>query len=355
MITYFYTLSSTRDLNDIRYVGKTIKPLQYRLKQHLLKARKALESNYTHNHEYNWINKELKEGFEIKIEYLDECSDDVSWQIIETYWISQFKIWGFKLTNISEGGEGLPGIKQDKNWVEKRISKQVGVPRSEICKKHISESLIGKKHTEEHNLNVKNSIIKLQGRAINQYDLEGNFIKTWEYIKQASQALKIDESNIGACCKHKPNHSTAGGFIWRYIEDDSPIKIDKSKYIVQLNFDGSLVNIWKNANLAAKEFNLKGNSILKNCRKEFKQCGGYVFMFYEDFLQYSKDELIEFCNSSKKGSRLQIGQYDKNGKLIQIFKNCTEAGKILNIDRKKIGKCCKGEIDSLNEFIFKYI
>lgn len=78
-------------------------------------------------------------------------------------------------------------------------------------------------------------------------------------------------------------------------------------------------------------------------------------MFYEDYIKYSKEELKEICNSAKKGSRLPIGQYNLFGKLIQIFKNCSEAEKCLGINRKKISKCCKGEIESVEDFIFKYI
>lgn len=47
---------------------------------------------------------------------------------------------------------------------------------------------------------------------INQYDLNGKFIKQWKSIKDALKELKIN--NISACCRGKRN--TAGGYIWRY-------------------------------------------------------------------------------------------------------------------------------------------
>jgi hypothetical protein len=47
---------------------------------------------------------------------------------------------------------------------------------------------------------------------INQYDLKGNFIKTWNNIKEASHMLKIKTSSISQCINGK--YKTSGGFVW---------------------------------------------------------------------------------------------------------------------------------------------
>ena len=52
-------------------------------------------------------------------------------------------------------------------------------------------------------------------RKIAQYDQEGNFICAWDYIKQASQELHIDNSSISKVCRGKLKY--AGGFVWKYI------------------------------------------------------------------------------------------------------------------------------------------
>lgn len=51
-------------------------------------------------------------------------------------------------------------------------------------------------------------------RKINQYDINGNFIKEWESIIEVERQLKIRNSHISECCKGKCK--TAGGFIWKY-------------------------------------------------------------------------------------------------------------------------------------------
>lgn len=67
-----YTLSSTRNIESIRYVGKTKQSLKRRLTQHLSSAKANKINNNYKNHNYNWINKELDSGFEIIISELDE-------------------------------------------------------------------------------------------------------------------------------------------------------------------------------------------------------------------------------------------------------------------------------------------
>lgn len=56
-----------------------------------------------------------------------------------------------------------------------------------------------------------------RSKKVAQYDLEMNLIKVWDYIKQASNELHIDNSGITACCKGR--QKTAFGYIWKYIDD----------------------------------------------------------------------------------------------------------------------------------------
>ena len=49
-------------------------------------------------------------------------------------------------------------------------------------------------------------------KRVNQYDLNGNFIKTWSNIALAQRELKI--CHISDCCNGK--RKTAGKYIWKY-------------------------------------------------------------------------------------------------------------------------------------------
>ena len=53
-------------------------------------------------------------------------------------------------------------------------------------------------------------------KKVNQYDLEGNFIKEWDSLISIEKELNYDHRNISACCKHKYGRPTAYGYKWEY-------------------------------------------------------------------------------------------------------------------------------------------
>jgi hypothetical protein len=53
-------------------------------------------------------------------------------------------------------------------------------------------------------------------RKVSQHNLNGDLIKNWDCIKDASNELNIDNSSITKVCKNK--NKTVGGFIWKYIK-----------------------------------------------------------------------------------------------------------------------------------------
>ena len=75
-------------------------------------------------------------------------------------------------------------------------------------------------------------------KKVAQYDLNGNLIKIWDYIKQAVNELHINNGSIVTCCKfwemncnkeewyksHKNNPiKQAGGFIWKYYKGEDTL------------------------------------------------------------------------------------------------------------------------------------
>lgn len=116
-ITSIYYLVSTRNLLNIRYVGKTFNSLNFRLKGHKNNAKK--DNTYIKN----WIRKETKDGFEIKIFLIEECKTEL-WEEREKFWIAYYKSIGFKLCNSTEGGQGVAGYKSPKQKVDNTIFKQ---------------------------------------------------------------------------------------------------------------------------------------------------------------------------------------------------------------------------------------
>lgn len=82
------------------------------------------------------------------------------------------------------------------------------------------------KHAYKNGLSVisdkqKQNMSKIKSKKVDQYDLNGNFIKTWKSLTEVEKELKISDSTISACCNGKKYYKTAGGFIWRYANDSN--------------------------------------------------------------------------------------------------------------------------------------
>lgn len=89
---------------------------------------------------------------------------------------------------------------------------------TEEHKRNIGKGNKGKKVSEETKQKIseakKGKPLYNKRVPILQYTLDGNFVRDWESIKQASEELNLQYSNIGACCREK--RKQCGGFIWKY-------------------------------------------------------------------------------------------------------------------------------------------
>lgn len=285
MVVHFYTLASTRDLSNIRYLGKTVNPLSIRLSQHLNDAKRKLKEGYTHNYRCNWINKEIREGYNIVIEEIDciEDSTNTLWQSIETMWIGLLRSWGFKLVNLTNGGEGVSGLVQSEESNRKRSIALLGTYRPEEVKQKIAKTNTGKVVSDETKQKIKQIITELQGRRICQFNnITGEFIKEWESIKEAATFYNTDPSNIMNCCKNKNNRTTAVGYIWKYKEDNSEVIIDKSKYIYCI-YPNKVIEC-VNQKDAIDKTGVSKNSIIDCLKKRKESCKGIKFLHYEEYI-----------------------------------------------------------------------
>jgi hypothetical protein len=55
-----------------------------------------------------------------------------------------------------------------------------------------------------------------KSKSIEQFDLDGNLIRTFESINQAAKELSLQSNGICLCCKGKLK--TSGGFVWKYAD-----------------------------------------------------------------------------------------------------------------------------------------
>lgn len=70
------------------------------------------------------------------------------------------------------------------------------------------------KHSWKIGLRSKKTYTNIM-KKINQYDLEGNFIKQWNCAKDIEQQLGISINMIRRCCKGERNKTH--NYIWKYL------------------------------------------------------------------------------------------------------------------------------------------
>lgn len=79
-----------------------------------------------------------------------------------------------------------------------------------------AEARRGKKLSEAHRLKIV-ARVRVSGcrrKAVDQYSLDGTFIKSWPSFTEAGRVLGISRKNIEGCAYNKPGRKTAGGFKW---------------------------------------------------------------------------------------------------------------------------------------------
>lgn len=243
------------DTNEIFYIGIS------------KNKRRAFETYAKSGSRRNIMWKRIADKHGVKVEISHE---NISWEeacSIEKYLIYFWKSQNIILANLTDGGEGVNGVKLSEFEIKRRISllndpiirekqkKSMSRPdvvkkQSEIQKKVYSNLELRKKQSEIqkkiHNtpekklqhkiistnvflrdgyrekfkklmldiMNRPNVKIKFN-KIINQLDLEGNHIKEWDSIKSACENLSLVKGSIIDCCKNR--RVSYKGFKWQYI------------------------------------------------------------------------------------------------------------------------------------------
>lgn len=211
---------------------------------------------------------------------------------------------------------------------EKLRQQRIGKPIPEETKKKISKATsgnnnpnygkrgvkspnYGRKHSDETKKKIrdahkkenlsKETIQKLKdankgnnnpaSKKVNQYSLNGEFIRSWDYMTQIEDETGVNRVSIGYCCRGK--YKQAGGFIWRYAEDaTSDNVIPYYKKIIQYTTDLIKIKIWNDIITASKELNIDASSIAKCCKHTsyYKTAGNFVWHYLYD--QTCKDGTV---------------------------------------------------------------
>lgn len=218
--TYIYTLSNPID-GDVRYVGKTLYPKK-RFAVHLFGKGKT--------HCRAWIKNLQKQGLKPKIEIIDQTISE-SWQWLEQYWISQFRAWGFNLTNLTDGGDGTMNLSSDIRKRKSEIMKKKfadGILKSNFTREGSSKAgkmHLGKKQKPESIQKRIETLNRIYAKTFYRFNKQGILIDTWENASVCAEKTGVSRGMINMVLKGRCR--TANGFVFSYNDklSDEEIKL----------------------------------------------------------------------------------------------------------------------------------
>lgn len=258
--------------NDKLYIGQTSIGIKARWSQHL--------KNYLTNDAVIYRAMRKHGAGIFHIEEIEECDNSILDER-EIYWIAYYDSYrnGY---NSKPGGTALPTGNAPKRIDDLLIKKlwDEGLSISQIAEKTKNSPTA----IREHLLDYKNYSIKesnkrgnrqtgiAKRKSVSQWDLNGNFIKNYSSITEASNETSIPAQNISKCLTGQ--RKTAGNFYWTN-EQELP-KITKLK-IYQYDLNGKLIQIFNTKKEAADLLHLDDGSIAKVCKGKRKTCGGFIW------------------------------------------------------------------------------
>ena len=199
MITHIYLIENIEENSNKVYIGKTKDSNKHNRKQ-------------AHKQKF---------GKQIIFTIIDQINSlhHTEWKPIETYWINQFKAWGFIVLNKNNGGGGPEYFKEDQIFkIKNHPTRGLKISLNKERSNKISIALKGNKKSSIHKINLSKAKQGIscphKWKPILQYDKSNSYINEYSSLKQASDYLNINYQNL---YKHLQGYSKSiGGYIFKY-------------------------------------------------------------------------------------------------------------------------------------------
>lgn len=140
--------------------------------------------------------------------------------------------------------------------------------------------------TKKHREVAKYQCKKNFSKKILQYNLNGEFLKEWDSITEASNFYNIPISGISQCCQGITK--SAHKYIWRYKTPNFPLKISnytkQYRYVpvLQYNLQYVFIKEYKSLTDASQKTNINISYISDCIRGKRKTAGGYMWKIKEE-------------------------------------------------------------------------
>ena len=177
----------------------------------------------TTNRNKYWHNIVNKHGF--KVNFVASNLDEEFALLVEIERIDQLRRLGVKLCNLTNGGEGVSGLKFSVDSLKKLSKSHLGIRPTEETLKKLSALRKGVAKTEDHKKKIafankgkkrtKEQIVKM----IERLSKKVLCVETGDIFLNANEAAKktgAPKSGIGKVCRGE--RKTAGKFTWRFFK-----------------------------------------------------------------------------------------------------------------------------------------
>lgn len=279
--------------NGKKYIGMT----RLDIKQRIGKGGNGYKECTVFNHA---INKYGWDSFHTEILKDDMTHDEA--EEYERYAIKKYNTMVPNGYNLQSGGgvnrkvseetrrkisEGNMGKVMAPEHIELLREINTGKVVSEETREKLREANLGKTLTKEHRESISKGLLQSdkrgrEGIGIEQYDLEGNHVASWESASAASRETGCDRRSIAKCCNRQ--QYTSNGYIWRFTGDES-IDIEqinkygrrKTRSAEVYTLDGEFVGRWETYADLAKDFGVHESTVSNNIRhKRSTFAGEYI-------------------------------------------------------------------------------
>jgi group I intron endonuclease len=185
-------------------------------------------------------------------------------------------------------------------------------------------------------------------KEVHQYDLEGNYIRTFNSGVEASIITKIHKQGISDCLNNRAK--SAGGYQWsreKLYKINIYEKEDRKNIIYCYDLQGNYIREYNGLKEASELTKVNAKIISMSCLCYEKRKKGGIYQF-----RYEKNDKIEPYIRTKVGAK-KVYKYSKEGKFIEEYLSLTEASKKNNINRDTISLYCKNKKE-IKGFIWKF-
>lgn len=189
-------------------------------------------------------------------------------------------------------------------------------------KKNKSSQNRPKRIKKRTSVSYVNSKVK---KKVDAYDLNGNFIKTYDSMILASEETNSPKKSISNCCRHKT--ITCNNLVFRYHNEPFDLNLseltvkvnDYNRKIIQYNVFGEIERKFLNIQDLSNELHISKGDIYKHLTGKRFSIRNKIYRFKGD--DFNKYPIYIFG----------IEQYDMNGNFIKRWESCGECEEKLNL------------------------